>query len=97
MRQKGFVKAGAADDENLVGSGAGGGQIGEVSKNRDAFCGGKGGAEHDVLSARQRSADGLEGGAAHEDGVSEGSALEEFEVFREVPGQGAIPSDHPVG
>src|SRR5690606_41390587 len=42
--------------------------------------------QHDVVPARQRPADGLEGLAAHDDGLAHGDALEVGKVCRQVPG-----------
>ena len=92
-----LIKSSTADDEDFWGIGTGGGKVGKGANEGDSITRGEGGTEDDVLASGKRSADGFEGGAAHEDGVTEGGALEELEVFGEVPGEGAVATDDAVG
>ena len=92
-----LIKSSAADDEDFWGIGTGGGKVGKGANESDSVTRGEGGTEDDVLASGKRSADGFEGGAAHEDGVTEGGALEELEVFGEVPRKGAVATDDAVG
>jgi len=52
--------------------------------------------EDDVFTFRERAPDGVESGAAHEDGMTEGCFFEEFEILRQVPGKVAVFSDDTI-
>ena len=92
-----LIESSAADDKDFLGIGTGGREVGEGANEGDAVTRGEGGTEDDVLASGEGSADGFEGGTAHEDGVAEGGAFEELEVFGEVPGEGAVATDDAVG
>ena len=49
-----------------------------------------------VGAAREGFADGFEGGAAHDDGVTHGDSLEIFEVGGDMPGNFALVSEAAV-
>ena len=55
-----------------------------------------GAANDDVFPIRQGLADAVERFSAHDDGVTGGQALEEFEVGRKMPGQLVVMADDAV-
>lgn len=53
--------------------------------------------DHDILTFWKGASDGVEGLAAHHDGVAGSLPFEELQVFGEVPRQVSILSDDAVG
>ena len=49
--------------------------------------------DDDIAPARQRTADGVEGLATHDDRAAEGDALEVGQVFGQVPGKLVVDAD----
>ena len=85
----------AADDEDLVESELG--EIIGVVDDGDAFVRPiRITGEDDILSLRERSADGVKRGATHEDGVAAGGFFEELQILREMPGEIAVATDGAV-
>lgn len=94
--QEGLENLGASDDENIALDV----ECRELIEGRDQFralgCFSEGSAEDNVTSSGQNPRERVEGLAPHEDGMIEGGALEELEVFGQVPGKSAVTTDDAI-
>ena len=92
--QQGAVDFGTADDVGGACLAHGAGDFARIVDDGDAGMAPAAVAgEHDVLSLGQGSTNGIEGFAAHDDGVAAGGFFEKGEVFGKVPRQGVVAAN----
>lgn len=95
LGQKDLVDGSSSNDKDLA-SVPGVNDLGRRAKapgSRD----GRSPSENPIFAAWKRLADGIKRLSSHQDDVSQRGALEELQVFGQVPGDGTVVSDHAGG